>query len=106
MDFDWLQQNLQCCGVENFEDWKNSKRTHLNHTVPMSCCKETRECDTNEDRQIFLDGCYPKLLKLLSDNFGSIGLGMLFIAFFQIMGVFLACCLAKNINKALYEEMQ
>jgi len=109
MDKDWdrVQESLKCCGVDGYNDWTYSywAQTRGNQTFPDSCCRNIKNCNNIDIGQIYEEGCYQKILNLLSDNLNSIGIGMLFIALFQLVGVGLSCCLALNINKALYEEM-
>jgi tetraspanin-7 len=50
-------------------------------------------------------GCFNKVVEFLNGNIGSVGGSALGVAFFPLLGMFLACCLAKNINKAKYEQM-
>jgi len=106
-DFDRIQEYLGCCGVDSYLDWFSTKRSiiYQNDTVPFSCCRSTKPCNVNDQKEIYEKGCYAQVLELLTNNLSSIGLGMLFISFFQLLGVALSWCLAKNINKALYEEM-
>jgi len=108
MDKDWdrVQENLQCCGVDSYTDWYNTNWAQTqNITFPDSCCQNIKNCNNVDVQQIYESGCYQKILNLLYDNLNSIGIGMLLIAIFQLVGVGLSCCLAVNINKALYEEM-
>ena len=46
---DFLQTNLQCCGVTNITDW--------NDAIPDSCCLN-KDCETNEP---FMTGCLTKI---------------------------------------------
>jgi len=104
-DWDRIQENLKCCGVNGFKDWITTEWANENRTFPSSCCRTTRVCNNVDETQIYQNGCYSEILGLLSNNLNGIGVGMLLIAFFQIIGMGLSCCLALNINKALYEEM-
>ncbi|CAG2173726.1 unnamed protein product [Oppiella nova] len=105
MDWDRVQQNLECCGVDSFKDWIYTEWANENRTFPNSCCRDGKVCDNVDNDQIYLNGCYQEILNLLHNNLNGIAIGMLLVAFFQIIGMSLSCCLALNINKALYEEM-
>jgi len=107
LDTDWdrIQQNLKCCGVDNFKDWIYTEWANENRTFPNSCCINSNTCNNLDADQIYPNGCYQEILDLLYNNLNGIGIGMLLVAFFQIIGMSLSCCLALNINKALYEEM-
>lgn len=99
-DFDLMQSTLHCCGNKNYEDWFNSSY----HRVPLSCCIH-EGCKTDDPDAIYQQGCFNKVVEFLSGNIGSVGGSALGVAFFPLVGVILACCLAKNINKAKYEQM-
>ncbi|XP_012061892.1 PREDICTED: CASP8-associated protein 2, partial [Atta cephalotes] len=49
-------------------------------------------------------GCYNRLLDLINSNIGLVAGTAIGVAFFPLVGIFLACCLASNINKAEYEQ--
>ena len=36
--WDFVQQEVHCCGVNNFTDWRSVEGWH-NGSVPRSCCK-------------------------------------------------------------------
>jgi tetraspanin-7 len=52
-----------------------------------------------------LQGCFNKVVEFLNGNIGLVGGSAVGVAFFPLIGEILACCLAKNINKAKYEQM-
>lgn len=67
---DSVQQELQCCGVNGYEDWFLS--SWFNHTgrtsVPLSCCNSTfLSCNGTIDvpLQLYSQGCQMKLEKVL-----------------------------------------
>jgi len=99
-DFDLMQSTLHCCGNRTYEDWY----TTPNKKVPQSCCKQDK-CDTAEPGAIYEEGCFNKVVNFLNGNIGLVGGSAVGVAFFPLIGVILACCLAKNINKAKYEQM-
>jgi tetraspanin-7 len=57
------------------------------------------------DYLIMLQGCFNKVVYFLNGNIGLVGGSAVGVAFFPLVGMILACCLAKNINKAKYEQM-
>ncbi|KAJ9580775.1 hypothetical protein L9F63_024047 [Diploptera punctata] len=100
-DFDVIQSTLQCCGSNGYQDWLN-----MDLDIPMSCCIDYEHCEPNTNvSQIYTQGCYNKVVDFLNANIGLVGGSALGVAFFPVVGVLLACCLAKNINKAKYEQM-
>lgn len=107
---DLLQSSLDCCGIQTYHDWERTDwRKHSNETVPKSCCIHPHKCQNHvydfDKTDIYNDGCYDKVVKFVDDNMGTIGGAALGIAFFQLVGVILSCCLAKHINKAKYEQV-
>ncbi|KAG8222125.1 hypothetical protein J437_LFUL002122 [Ladona fulva] len=91
---DFMQSTLHCCGQIGYDDWKNTSYAK----VPISCCKEEgHACDTS--------GCYKKIVDYLNANMGRVAACAVGIAFFPTVGIILACCLARNINRAKYEQM-
>nr|CAD7439815.1 unnamed protein product [Timema bartmani] len=100
-DFDLVRSTLHCCGSHDYMDWKDTKLGR----VPISCCMNTTSCDTDDIKQIYTEGCYDKVVNFLDANIGLVGGAALGVAFFPLVGVILSCCLAKNINKAKYEQM-
>lgn len=99
-DFDLIQSTLHCCGNQKYKDWDNSPF----HKVPTSCCKQ-EGCNTQDKDAIYEEGCFSKVVDFLKGNIGLVGGSAVGVAFFPLVGVILACCLAKNINKAKYEQM-
>ncbi|CDQ72622.1 unnamed protein product [Oncorhynchus mykiss] len=106
---DNIQKTLHCCGVESYTDW-NTTKYFKDQGIPDSCCKENTVCPVedlkNLDRALDLvyhPGCFTKVTTLMESNLGIIA-GMSFgIAFFQLIGVFLACCLSRYITNNQYE---
>lgn len=60
---DNLYHELECCGVDSFEDW--GKYTTLGSHLPPGCCKEYPEVDEctaeSSTTNVFIEGCYAKL---------------------------------------------
>ncbi|KAJ8351188.1 hypothetical protein SKAU_G00226640 [Synaphobranchus kaupii] len=106
---DTIQRTLECCGSENYTDWAKTDYFKSNG-IPKSCCKESDHCTSdilkNLDKaakEVYLVGCFSKLTTTMESNLGIIA-GISFgIAFFQLIGVFLACCLSRYITNNQYE---
>lgn len=108
--WDIVQHELQCCGAQEYMDWKNTTFGGAGD-VPDSCCiTDAHACgkgvlneDTAEAR-IHTNGCHDGFETLIDGNvayIGSIGIG---IALIQVIGVICACCLARTI-KSEYETV-
>ncbi|GFO05594.1 tetraspanin [Plakobranchus ocellatus] len=99
--WDKLQEEFDCCGVQNFSDWKSV----LPNKPPASCCKEDVTDDQCSGRSytntvpIYTEGCRASFEKYLKDKvaiIGGVGIGL---AFVQVVGILFACCLARAIRK-------
>ena len=100
---DTMQSTLHCCGNRGYTDWFN---TYPQKEIPLSCCKVTKAtCDTTDTNEIYTQGCYTRVLDLINSNIGLVAGTAIGVAFLPLIGVFLACCLANNINKAKYEQV-
>ncbi|XP_076005279.1 tetraspanin-6 [Genypterus blacodes] len=106
---DIIQRTLHCCGVRNYTDWVETAY-FKDHGVPASCCKDNVKCseETLKDplkvaAEVNNQGCFAQVTQVMEDNLGIIA-GISFgIAFFQLVGIFLACCLSRYITNNQYE---
>lgn len=93
--WDKLQEELECCGVDSYEDWKNIANITR---IPESCCKDAKKC-TGKEEDIYNKPCASQIEQWLKDKvaiIGGVGIGL---AFVQVVGVMFACCLARAIKK-------
>ncbi|MEQ2171113.1 Tetraspanin-3 [Goodea atripinnis] len=67
---DYVQRQLQCCGIHNFSDWQH---THWydkskNNSVPISCCK-TAGCtgSLTHPEDLYQEGCEALVVKKLQE---------------------------------------
>ncbi|XP_049807583.1 23 kDa integral membrane protein-like isoform X1 [Schistocerca serialis cubense] len=91
--WDIMQTDLNCCGINGPDDWNKAGLK-----VPASCCPSYDLNEMCASKQ-YDKGCMDALEKLISHHavvLGGVGIG---IAFVQLVGVILACCLAKSIRK-------
>ena len=111
----YIQDNLDCCGVEGPNDWLNAKEWNCHENskqLPLSCCKDTEtkcylqsaspttlspllnKTDDNTVKRL-TNGCYDQLLK------GTYLLGTVSIAifFFQLTVLFLAIYFIRKIKE-------
>ncbi|XP_026831422.1 tetraspanin-7 isoform X1 [Ooceraea biroi] len=100
---DTMQSTLHCCGNRGYTDWFN---IYPPKDIPLSCCKVPQdECKTNDIEQIYTEGCYNRVVDFINSNIGLVAGTAIGVAFFPLVGIFLACCLASNINKTEYEQV-
>jgi Tetraspanin family len=95
---------LGCCGNLDYRDWYSLNPPR---PVPRSCCKQPGpiRCDTQDETQIYNQGCYARVTQYLERNMGRIAISALSFSLFPLVGSILSIALAKNINKAKYEQM-
>ncbi|XP_014668213.1 PREDICTED: tetraspanin-7-like isoform X2 [Priapulus caudatus] len=111
---DHMQKTLHCCGIKKYSDWLNTTYGSPGQ-VPESCCIDqanttcirTGFVGTSADitTTIYVKGCHKEVVSFVDENIGIIAGAATGFAFLQILGVLLACCLAKNINKNKYEQV-
>ncbi|XP_012054698.1 PREDICTED: CD151 antigen [Atta cephalotes] len=90
--WDNIQKKLQCCGADGPRDWIDNPAG-----IPSSCCNETMlVCQIVTANT---EGCFRKLeMRVQNSATVLIGVGI-GIAFVEIAGIVLACCLAAAIKK-------
>ncbi|CAB4041373.1 CD63 antigen [Paramuricea clavata] len=91
----YIQQKLECCGVQNPSDWQNNNNFN-NETFPDSCCKvETPNCGQNyRPDDIFQDGCQTDMMHKITIYFRW---QISFLAIFCLIATFVicfCCCIA------------
>ncbi|XP_069797317.1 leukocyte surface antigen CD53-like isoform X2 [Narcine bancroftii] len=93
--WDKIQQQLHCCGVLNYTDWRNE--------VPQSCCPGSRNCDPKD---YWAKGCYTQIQDWFESNFLTIGIVIISTSVIQIIGMSFAITLFCHIsnNSKLYGE--
>ncbi|KTF71361.1 hypothetical protein cypCar_00046265, partial [Cyprinus carpio] len=110
-DLDRIQRTLQCCGEKNYTSWVNTDY-FKKEGIPKSCCNMTAgvNCTSAELKDlntaasvVYQRGCFSLMTTTLEANLGIIA-GISFgIAFFQLIGIFLAFCLSRYITNNQYE---
>ncbi|XP_022791548.1 tetraspanin-7-like [Stylophora pistillata] len=111
--WDGLQSKLGCWGNKNYSDWFYKEWTTdetYNNSVPDSCCvKDEVSCNinvTSHPATVYSkEGCYDAAVKFFEDKLLIIGGVSLGIAFFQLVGVGLSCCLASSIQHSSKYEL-
>lgn len=94
---DFMQRVLECCGVENYNDWNNFlPSTDGSIEVPPSCCMPSTLDETCIPYEY---GCYPRLQWVVSQSAALIATGATTVAFVQILGSICAFMLARTIRR-------
>lgn len=105
---DFIQEELQCCGIKNYTSWQNTTWFKTNHTVPISCClKNATHCtgDLKELDKIYTKGCEAKVENLLQK---VLSLSMLIILGFVIVELICLislCVVYRKSNSWGYETL-
>ncbi|KAK2176073.1 hypothetical protein NP493_688g00014 [Ridgeia piscesae] len=108
---DGIQSKLQCCGRYNYTDWFTIHWEAANKTansVPASCCIKKNCVHTNltpNDTSVYHQGCFDMVTTFTQKNFSVLGGVAIGFCFLQLFGSLFACCLARVINKAKYEQV-
>lgn len=97
--WDFIQQKFKCCGSDGVKRWENYLPK-----PPKSCCKSVgstgcQNRNFNSTVGLYTKSCKDGIIGWLKSNvilIGGIGIGL---AFVQVFGICLACCLGKAIKK-------
>lgn len=102
---DALQNSLECCGVNGYQDWKNYTFGRETGDVAMGCCiKMTDSCnegmallplDQVEDK-IYTKGCYDRIKEDLQGITVALGVTTIILGLVQLLSISCACGLAKK----------
>lgn len=100
---DFLQKDGECCGINNYTDWGLNEQYNKSESVPDSCCKDDKDgCGQGgliDPEKINTHGCISYIEELLVKYYVAIGVITVILALTVIMGIILACCLAKAVSK-------
>lgn len=89
--WDFIQSQLQCCGVDSYSDWISDKKD-----VPKSCCKNQNACSSASD--YFSVGCYNKVKEDVKAYAVYVGIAGIGIGLIEIIGIIFSCCLANQVK--------
>ncbi|XP_017570273.2 tetraspanin 36 [Pygocentrus nattereri] len=105
---DFLQSQLQCCGVKNYTDWTSIPwfSSH-NRTVPHSCCKANTTCTGQFDQSELLNvqGCEAKLEQLLQSVLSYAMLVVLGFAIIKFFGMLSICVITCRSGRRDYQPL-
>jgi len=107
--WNYMQQELQCCGLEKHWDWKNSTFYMEKPDLPDSCCrKETPACARGiyevENKAVipeivFNQGCLKQFYEWVERHIAAISGIACSLVVIEVLGICFACCLSKSILK-------
>lgn len=93
--WDYLQQELGCCGAQNSTDWETNTQN-----IPESCCNMNYPgCDTQDQSLIYQTGCVDAMIDFVKTHINIIGGVALGVAVVEILGVVFSCCVGSVANK-------
>ncbi|XP_012277952.1 CD151 antigen [Orussus abietinus] len=98
MAWDNVQTKLECCGVESWKDWIEAGVID-SRRLPNSCCKDLPQGQWCSGASVNEKGCFEKLEMRVQDGAKvliGVGIG---IAFVEVAGIVLACCVAAAIKR-------
>ncbi|XP_075428911.1 tetraspanin-6 [Ascaphus truei] len=106
---DTIQRKLNCCGVKAYTDWGDTPYYKQNG-IPQSCCSVPGNCTESDLKdmvkarsKVFTHGCVALVTTVMESRMGIVA-GISFgVACFQLIGMFLACCLSRYITNNQYE---
>ncbi|XP_076859728.1 tetraspanin 36 [Brachyhypopomus gauderio] len=105
---DYLQEQLKCCGVQNYTDWTSIPwfSSH-NAPVPKSCCKTSATCTGQIDQpeQLNTQGCEAKLEQLLQDVLSYAMLVILGFALIKLFGMLSVCVITCRSRRVGYQPL-
>ncbi|XP_037081812.1 tetraspanin-9-like [Pollicipes pollicipes] len=95
--WDFLQENFQCCGVDQRSDWA---AVMGNNRVPPSCCKKDSNgnrisCDASSNS--YEKGCVQEMREFISENSTLFGGITIAVAVFLLLSMIFACAIMKSI---------
>ncbi|XP_058026936.1 tetraspanin-36-like [Ahaetulla prasina] len=101
---DYLQQQLQCCGIQNYTDWIGTQwfNTIGNHSLPQSCCKQGsafKNCtgQLSEKHLFNTQGCEKTMdLRDLLNYAMLIVLGFAIVKFFGMLRICMLACKTES----------
>jgi len=103
---DKFQNEFECCGFDNYTDYRGSTYTIKSLTIPKSCCmkdkKDNPKCGDTDPGAIVVyetKGCYNEVLDFLKYNLFVVGTFAIIFAVIQILGMVFSMVLYCAISK-------
>nr|CAD7589875.1 unnamed protein product [Timema genevievae] len=100
--FDFIQQRLQCCGLESLTDWEGVtvEDEEPDYTqLPSSCCAQYGTGNqTGSCKLLYGNGCLARVEFILSESTVMLASAAFTLALLQLLGVVFACSLGRSIR--------
>lgn len=95
--WDYVQENLKCCGVANNTDWQE-----VDVNMPDSCCEEGMVSGCGADTAVkkYTNGCLSILEKSFSENIYYVAGVVAGIVIIQILYIIFAACVGRSIRRS------
>uniref|UniRef100_A0A8C9Y859 Tetraspanin-3 n=1 Tax=Sander lucioperca TaxID=283035 RepID=A0A8C9Y859_SANLU len=107
---DYIQRQLQCCGIHNYSDWQNTHwyEESKNNSVPISCCRTNigSSCtgSLTHPEDLYQEGCEALVVKKLKEIMMYVIWTALTFAVIQMLGMLCACVvLCRRSRDPAYE---
>jgi len=96
--WDYVQENLKCCGVNNNTDWQELAFK----SMPDSCCEGgmVKGCGTDGAVKKFTNGCLVILEKSFSEHIYYVAGVVAGIVVIQILYIIFAACVGRCIRRS------
>jgi len=97
---DKFQESFECCGYNDWLDWRTSKYFDDYKTIPRSCCKDKSNCQANQPGDFVTKGCFPEVIEWFKGNtYKAAACGVAFAAI-QILGLIFSMCLICALKRS------
>ncbi|MEE6508745.1 hypothetical protein FKM82_022808 [Ascaphus truei] len=106
----YLQQQLQCCGVQNRTDWMSTPwyLSSKNFSVPVSCCKKNVQSCTGSLgalQNINTEGCEAKLEGLVDKELNAAIFVIFGFVVIELFGIISACIISCENKGKGYQRL-
>ncbi|XP_063693073.1 tetraspanin-7-like [Bolinopsis microptera] len=100
MQFDKIQYNYECCGVDNHLDWVNTTwgQEHVG-LLPGSCCHTMLQTCDISTTNFAQTGCYEYVMNYVDFTYSVDMTILLFSGFAQVVGISLSYTLTRLIRE-------
>jgi len=108
-----LQQQMRCCGVDNYQDWYNTVQWPRNRFVPDSCCNKDlfdsdhsmQHCGQQQgaDHLWYHEGCYKVFADWLMEHIQAVAILAIFFIIIELFLLSISMMLCIGMSKHKYK---